>query len=57
MAIDHLRAGAAHGHCDPLAIVGAIRRADVVPAAVLAAEIVAYVGDVDQFFWILVRVF
>src|SRR5207248_6132209 len=55
-AIDETRAGGAHRDGDPFALVGAVGLADGIPAAVLAAEVVGEVADVDQLVGVLVRV-
>ena len=55
-AVDDGVAGAAHRNGDPLALLGAVLLAHVVPAAVLAAEVVGDVGHVDELVRVLVRI-
>src|SRR5882672_1104665 len=55
-AMDDGVAGTTHRHRDPFALLGAIVLADIVPAAVLAAEIVRDVAHVHQLVRILVRI-
>ena len=56
LAVDDALPGGAHHDRDPLLVVHAVRLGRVVPAAVLVAEVVGEVGDVDQLVRILVRV-